>query len=60
MENTGSVLAEDVIQKSEIIKNYFMESRAGEEFYYDSLRGETLIKGVDIEIHSNTDQWIAK
>jgi hypothetical protein len=29
LENTGSALAEDVIQKSEIIKTYFMENRAG-------------------------------
>ncbi len=30
MENTGSALAEDVIQKSEIIKSYFMANKAGE------------------------------
>ena len=29
LENTGSALAEDVIQKSEIIKTYFMETKAG-------------------------------
>ena len=31
LENTGSALAEDVIQKSEIIKNYIMETKSGEE-----------------------------
>ena len=30
LENTGSALAEDVIQKSEIIKSYFMANKAGE------------------------------
>jgi hypothetical protein len=29
LESTGSALAEDVIQKSEIIKTYFMETKAG-------------------------------
>ena len=29
LENTGSALAEDVIQKSEIIKTYFMDTKAG-------------------------------
>lgn len=29
LENTGSALAEDVIQKSEIIKSYFMDNKAG-------------------------------
>ena len=29
LENTGSALAEDVLQKSEIIKSYFMETKAG-------------------------------
>ena len=29
LESTGSALAEDVIQKSEIIKTYFMDTKAG-------------------------------
>ena len=29
LESTGSALAEDVIQKSEIIKSYYMENKAG-------------------------------
>ena len=29
VRSTGSALAEDVIQKSEIIKTYFMETKAG-------------------------------
>ena len=30
LETTGSALAEDVMQKSEIIKSYFMATKAGE------------------------------
>ena len=30
LETTGSALAEDVMQKSEIIKTYFMENKAGQ------------------------------
>lgn len=29
LENTGSALAEDVIKKSEIIKTYLMDTKAG-------------------------------
>lgn len=29
LESTGSALAEDVVQKSTIIQNYFMEHKAG-------------------------------
>jgi len=29
LENTGSALAEDVMQKSAIINQYFMENKAG-------------------------------
>ena len=29
LESTGSALAEDVIQKSEIIKSYYMENKTG-------------------------------
>ena len=34
LESTGSALAEDVIQKSEIIKTYFMETKAGQYHPY--------------------------
>ena len=34
LENTGSALAEDVIQKSEIIKSYFMETKAGKNRWH--------------------------
>ena len=37
LENTGSALAEDVIQKSEIIKTYFMETKAGKVWTGDTL-----------------------
>lgn len=30
LENTGSALAEDVMQKSAIINQYFMENKAGQ------------------------------
>ena len=30
LESTGSALADDVIQKSEIIKSYFMDTKAGQ------------------------------
>ena len=34
LETTGSALAEDVMQKSEIIKSYFMDTKAGKAHCY--------------------------